>query len=201
MGDLSVLAGIIGSDGHLSKDKSTICVINKDETFLRQIVVPLLKKYTNKEGLFRFIDSGFGSKKFLLRVCSAELMRKLNKDYNIPIGAKSIDIKPPDLPREEQIDFFRGWTAGDGSVTTEKGKPKIELWSKSQDMIQYFKRVLDDHEIESRIYIERNKNEFILRVSKKEAVKKFYNLIEIPHQKKQEKFHKLCSLPSRVRTV
>ena len=201
MSDLSILAGIIGSDGHLSKDRSTICVINKDEIFLRQIVVPLLKKYANKEGSFRFIDSGFGSKKFLLRACSAELMRNLNRNYNIPIGKKSTTIKPPNLTREEGLDFFRGWVAGDGSVTTEKGKPKIELWSKSEQMINWFKQVLDEHEIESRIYIERNKNEFILRVSKKQAVKNFYSLIEIPHPKKQEKLNKLCSSSSRIRTA
>ena len=201
MSDLSVLAGIIGSDGHLSKDKSTICVINKDEIFLKQIVVPLLKKYTNKEGSFRFISSGFGSKKFLLRVCSAELVRKFNNQYNIPTGAKSIVIEPPNLPQEERLDFFRGWIAGDGSVTTEKGKPKIELWSKSEKMIKWFEEVLANNEIESRIYEERNKKEFILRVSKKEDVKKFYSLIKIPHPRKQQRLIDLCSLSSRVRTV
>ena len=127
--------------------------------------------------------------------------RNFNKNYNIPIGAKSLTIEPPELPKEERLDFFRGWTAGDGSVTTEKGKPKIELWSKSEKMINWFQQVLADYEIESRVYIERNKKEFILRVSKRDAVREFHRLIEIPHPRKQEKLIRLCSLPSRVRTV
>jgi intein-encoded DNA endonuclease-like protein len=110
-------------------------------------------------------------------------------------------IEPPNLPQEERLDFFRGWIAGDGSVTTEKGKPKIELWSKSEKMIKWFEEVLANNEIESRIYEERNKKEFILRVSKKEDVKKFYSLIKIPHPRKQQRLIDLCSLSSRVRTV
>ncbi|MBI2579422.1 MAG: LAGLIDADG family homing endonuclease [Candidatus Aenigmarchaeota archaeon] len=203
MESLSVLGGIIGSDGHLSKDNSTVCVINKDLEFIDSVVIPLIQHYVGKEPKIRFINSGFGSKKYLLRVCNSKFLRSVSQVYNIPIGRKSSSIEPPrNLTNKENIDFLRGWIAGDGSVTTEKGRPKIEIWSKSKEIIYHFEKILRTEGICPYVYFEKNKKEYILRISRKEDVIKFYKTIKIPHPKKQRTLENLTSSWfSRIRTV
>ena len=189
---LAILAGIVASDGHMAKDKSTICVINTDKEFIEDVQL-LFEAHCGKRGSCRFIDSGFGSKKYLLRVNSAELVRKFNNKYAIPIGRKSDTILPADLDQKESLNFLCGWIAGDGSVTTDRKRPKIEIWSRSRAIIEWFRCILEKEGIESRIFEERHKNEFILRIGKKESVIKFHEKAQIPHKRKQDKLSALCS--------
>jgi len=189
---LAILAGIVASDGHMAKDKSTICVINKNKEFIEDVQL-LFEAHCGKKGSHRFIDSGFGSKKYLLRVNSAKLVKEFNSKYAIPIGRKSDTIMPAILDQKESLDFLCGWIAGDGSVTTDRKRPKIEIWSKSKAIIEWFGNVLEKEGIESRIFEERRKKEFILRVGKKESVVKFYRKARIPHKRKQDRLSALCS--------
>ena len=195
MGDLALLAGIVGSDGHIAKDEPQIIITNKNLDFIERTVVPLIIKFTNKIPYIKFINSGFGTGKYFVRVWSPNLWKELQDKYNIPSGAKSKTIKPPNnLSRTDKIDFLRGWIAGDGSVTNERGRPKIEIWSKSNEMLGWFKNVLEKNGIESRLFYARKKDEYILRIGKKDSVKMFLNTISIPHPSKQEKLLTLCSL-------
>jgi len=116
MGRLDLLAGIIGSDGHLSKQQPAVYVINKDKKFLENTVKPLLEEFTNKQVKLKFRTDGFGKGNYWIQVYSPWLWKILIKKYRIPPGKKSTIVEPPHLTtNEEKIDFFRGWFAGDGS--------------------------------------------------------------------------------------
>lgn len=195
MSEIDVLAGIVGSDGHITKDLLTTFVINKDLEFMEHVVNPLLHLATGKmPNKPKFVGSGFGNGKFKTYVCSRKLCKELVAKYNIPAGAKSMSIKPPIglLPAEE-IDFLSGWIAGDGSVTKDRTRTKIEIWSKSKPMMLWFKKVLLKNGIQSRMFFEKNKEEHILRIGRKEDVFLFYKKIRIPHPEKQAKLENYCN--------
>jgi hypothetical protein len=195
MSDLALLAGIVGSDGHLAKNEPQIIITNKNLEFIEETVIPLLTKFTNKIPYKRFNKSGFGTGKYFVRVWSLDLWKKLQIEYNIPCGAKSKTIKPPiNLSEKDRIEFLRGWIAGDGSVTRDRSKPKIEIWSKSNKILTWFEEVLKDVGIESRIFFDKKKDEYILRIERRSSVKLFLEKIPIPHPSKQERLLTLCSL-------
>ena len=194
MSDLAKLAGIVGSDGHLVKDEPLILVINKDLEFLENIVLPIVTKITGKQPIPKFRSSGFGDGKYVIRFWSPDLWNRLKSEYNIPSGAKSISITPPiGLDKKDKIDFLLGWIAGDGCVTNERTRAKIEIWSRSEKMITWFQKILDDNEIETRISKERKKKEHILRIGKQNMVRDFYKKFIIPHPKKQRRLRELLS--------
>ena len=180
---LSTLAGIVGSDGHLSKKESAIIVVNKDKEFLEKEVIPLFKELTNKKIGISKSSSGYGDYKYLVRVWDKKLQTKLNKVYGIPRGKKST-IKLS-IPEKEMIDFILGWIAGDGSITVDRERPKIEIWSKDIRLIKVFRKFLSKKGIESSIFKTSN-NRFILRISKIDSVKKF-SRYRIPHPAKARK--------------
>jgi len=192
MSDLDVLAGIIASDGHISNKGYSVRVINTNTEFLKTVAIPLMKKYSGKNPSKYFISSGFGNGKFVINVSSKEFWKTFIEKYNIPAGSKSLAIQPPDLPRlENRIDYLLGWIAGDGSVTHDRMRVKIEIWSKSEPMILWFRDVLKEMGIGTTIFKEKNKNEFILRVGRKEELLKFYKEMKVPHPEKQRRFDRL----------
>ena len=192
MTDMDVLAGIIGSDGHLAKSGYSVYIINKDLEFLESIGIPLMKEHSGKQPSVSFIPSGFGTGKNIVRVASKELWKRMIEQYGIPAGAKSYTIKPPNLPSlENNKDYLRGWIAGDGSVTHDRMRVKLEIWSKSEGMMLWFKGVFKELGIETALFKEKNKNEHILRVGKKEEMLKFYKEITIPHPEKQRRLDSL----------
>jgi DNA-binding transcriptional regulator WhiA len=157
--------------------------------------MPLITKITNKTPYKRFNKSGFGTGKYFVRVWSPTIWKILQESYNIPCGKKSKIIKPPDnLSKKDKIDFLRGWIAGDGSVTNDRNKPKIEIWSKSNEILKWLSIVLSENGIESNLFYARKKKEYILRIGKQNSVKLFSEKISIPHPFKQEKLLTLCSL-------
>ncbi|MEM5790829.1 MAG: LAGLIDADG family homing endonuclease, partial [Candidatus Aenigmatarchaeota archaeon] len=160
----------MGSDGHLSKKESAIIIVNRDKEFLEKEVIPLLKELTNKKVSISKSSSGYGDYKYLVRVWDKKLQEKLNKIYGIPRGKKSrINLS---IHEREVMDFILGWIAGDGSITVDRERPKIEIWSKDIRLIKFFQKFLFKKKIESSIFKAFN-NRFILRISKIDSVKRF----------------------------
>ena len=188
---LSTLAGIVGSDGHLSKSESAVIVVNKDKEFLDKEVIPIMESLTGKKASVSRTTSGYGGKKYLVRIWDKELQSKLNRNYGIPRGKKT-SVKLPNLPSKEILDFMLGWIAGDGSVTTDRGRPKIEIWSKDAGIIRKFERFLSRKKIGSTVFKASN-DRFILRIGKFEDVRKF-SRYRIPHPAKARKLKGLLAL-------
>ncbi len=190
MTELDLLAGIVASDGHIYKNKLTFCIINKDLEFLEKIVIPSIKSVLGKCPEPKFVNSGFSDGKYKVVVSSVKLVKRFNEEFKIPAGAKSLSIKPPRLlNNKRKIEYMSGWIAGDGSVTHDRGRPKIEIWSNNLGILEWFKDILFECSIESRLFFERNKKRHILRIGKKDDVVVFYKKIKIPHPRKQEKLN------------
>ncbi len=187
MSELDLLAGIIGSDGHLDKDQPAVRIVNKNKKFLEEITKPILEKFTGKKIKITNSISGFGKKRFLIIVYDRKLWKIMNEKYGIPSGNKSTNIKlPENISQKAKMNFLLGWISGDGSVTVDRTRPKIEIWSKSKNILLQFKEILEKEIIESRIFSASNKR-FILRISKVNSVKSFYKKFQIPHPEKQRK--------------
>ena len=184
MDELSTLAGIVGSDGHLSKSENAVIIVNKDLEFINETVVPLLKKLTKNKISISKTSSGYSSYKYLVRVWDKNLQEILHKNYGIPRGKKYF-INLPSLPSDKMISFILGWIAGDGSVTVDRKRPKIEIWSKDVKLMRKFQKFLFEREIGSTIFKASN-NRWILRIGKRDDVKKFSNF-KIPHPAKDRK--------------
>lgn len=198
MSDIDVLAGIIGSDGHIYKDRYSLCVVNKNEDFIENVVIPLIHKITGKKKKSKFVPSGYGNGKFKVHVTSVNFCKELIEKFNIPAGAKSQTIKPPNLSdNKRRIDYLRGWIAGDGSVTNDRTRVKIEIWSKSFVMLEWFADVLKENGIKTKMFEEKQKKEHILRIGRKDDVLLFYKMIRIPHSEKQNKLEDLLPKTSR----
>ena len=121
-------------------------------------------------------------------------LENFDKKYRIPPGKKSTIVEPPNLAtNEEKIDFFRGWFAGDGSVTVDRKRPRLELWSKSRKLLKWFREVLEQNGIESRIFYHKRKDQYLLSIGRIGDVINFYEKIVIPHPEKQEKLKFLVS--------
>ena len=194
MSELEILAGIIGSDGHIKKNKYRLLVINKNIKFLNSVVIPLINKVTQKNPKPLFNHWGRGSGKFFVFFNSEFLWKILQDKFNIPKGKKSSKIKPPDLKTNKaKIDFLRGWFAGDGSVTTDKSRPRLEIWSNSKEIIFWIKEVLEENQIYPRIHFAKKTKQFLLDIKKRESVKTFHKIIEIPHPNKENKLNALLS--------
>jgi len=150
---LAILAGIVGSDGHLEKKQPAVRIINSDEKFIKEVVVPLVRDLILKNPTVKEEISGFGKKKMVVVFTSRELWTTFQEKFNIPVGSKSERIKPPNslLNEKEKLEFLAGWIAGDGSITNDRGRPKIEIWSKSFDILNWFGKVLIEKGISSRI--------------------------------------------------
>lgn len=106
---LSILAGIIGSDGHLDKDQPVIRIINKNKEFLEEIAKLILKKFTGKKIRLSNSISGFGKKRYLIIVYDRILWKVMNEKYGIPAGNKSTKIRlPENLSSKAQMNFLLG---------------------------------------------------------------------------------------------
>ncbi len=109
MSELDILAGIIGSDGHLDKKQPVIRIINKNKIFLENVIRPLIEKFTGKKVKISNSISGFGKKRYLIIVYDKKFWKIINEKYKIPAGNKSTKIRlPENLSRKAQINFLLG---------------------------------------------------------------------------------------------
>jgi len=186
----STLAGIVGSDGHLSKNESAVVVVNKDMEFLKKEVIPLMKSFTKNRITISKCSSGYGDYKYLLRVWDKNLQKKISEGYGIPRG-KKLGANVPKLSKNKMLGFLLGWIAGDGSITVDRERPKIEIWSKDEKLLKKFRKFLAEINIGSSIFSASNKR-FILRIGKIDDVLKFSRFY-LPHPAKRRKLKSLLA--------
>ncbi len=152
--------------------------------------MPLLKTLTKKRITIYRTSSGYGDGKYIVRVWDKQLQNTLSSKYGIPRG-KKVSINLPVLPPKEMIDFILGWIAGDGSITSDRGRPKIEIWSKDSNLLKIFNKFLLSREIDSNIFKASN-GRSILRIGKLESIIKF-SKYRIPHPAKCRKLKRLLA--------
>lgn len=137
-------------------------------------------KYRNKDGI-----------EFLMRNCLKE--------------RKSLDMLFPNIPDEYLPYFIRGYFEGDGSIIIHKTKygsyGQVSFTCGSVHFIDVLQWKLGELGIVSHLYKDSRSNNrsMYLRITSREMVERFYNLIysdisSVPFlRRKQEKFVKLLS--------
>jgi len=190
---LDVLAGIVGSDGSIDRNQPIVKIINKNREFINSTIIPLIRKTTGINVKTTPKTSGFvKDNNFVINIYCKWLWKILQEKYDIPAGKKSEKgIFPKILKKEDKLDFLRGWFAGDGSVTRDRKRPRLIIWSKNRTILEWIKQTLAENQIESRIWFSKKKNQFLLTVGKKKSVELFFKTIEIPHPEKERKLKSL----------
>lgn len=199
---LAYIAGIIASDGHISKNTFKVSIITSNIEFahtLRQI----LKDLGIKSGLYR------GKTGYEIFVYNKNFWNILTSKYKVPPGKKSHNLQTPDnLSKEEQIDYLRGLLDGDSSIfeTTAKLKrkqkiyiyyiPRIEYKSKTKLIIDWSLKFLS--EIGIKPYIQKDPNFHRWFLDGAENIRKF-SKIGFLHPEKQERLRTILKTYSDKR--
>jgi len=201
---IDFIAGIVASDGHLDKDSKRIRIISKNKIFLEEIISPILKEITHKNVKIYSDISGFGKVRYVLSINEKNLWNILVEKYNIPPGKKADRIKPPHhLSFEEQIEYVKGWFAGEGSpsrdVHKKHGKvytfPQVEIWIKNESMIFWIHDILRQIGIFSTVFYSKKKKQWLLLIRRKESLNIFKEKIDFLHPIKAKKFENLLRYP------
>ncbi len=194
---ISLVAGIVASDGHLERDGCGIKVINSSKRFVDEIVIPLLEQVTSKKPSVYLSKTGFSNKtKYVVYVYDKAISQKLTKEYAIPVGKKAETIIPPsNLDEADQIDYIRGWFAGEGSVSRdvhiENGKayftPEIMLWVKNKSISEWIYNFLNAMEIKAKFFYSAKKQQFLVIIRERKSVILFMEKIGFAHPEKAQK--------------
>lgn len=201
MSKLALFAGIVSSDGHLDKDFHAIRIITTSNSFLT-FLKNLTKEVTSQNFKVQKSKSGFGRDRHVIYINNKNLYELLQTKFNIPTGKKSSIIKPAEnlhLQEDEKISYIKGLFAGDGSVSHDQNL-QIELWSKSKHLVTWLKRELQNFGVNSSVYFDNKKKQFLLMIRQKESVKSFIENFSFVHPEKQEKLISLLGHP-RFRTL
>lgn len=187
MDNLSSLAGLIASDGHLDKSYHGIRFITADQGMLKQFL-QLTSNYKKKIWKSR---SGFGSKRYLVYIYDKNLKAILNKRYKIPLGKKSSKlIIPKNLPLKEKFNFLKGLFSGDGSISfdNKKGKRYMQIifWTKSKKLANQINTIFKKTGIISGLNYSKLKDQCRLTIRNHDSLIKFKNLIGFIHPRKQK---------------
>jgi hypothetical protein len=119
--DSSYWAGWIASDGHLRKSNGTdICTITLQR--LDKEVLEHLKLWLQFTGPISDIECFLKRTQKIypqnkLCVCGAsDIVQSLVKNFNIPIGYKSLILEPPNIIQHNALSYIKGYIEGDGSL-------------------------------------------------------------------------------------
>ena len=172
---LSYIIGFIQGDGTLDRKRISIELKSSDEEILHKIGKELSLNYTI---LYRDRITNFGpNSSCTLRICSTSLVKKLN-NIGIPLGKKSLTIKPPNI-EYFNTDYLRGLIDADGSVgMTAQNLPYISLTTASESIKDFVLQFLKDN-LQIVKVINRNKrdgvyNITLLRENAQELIKLLY---------------------------
>lgn len=145
-------AGFIAADGYITKSGRAVNfgVHPKDTVILEN-----LRSAGKLDQPIIVRPNNFGKLYSWLSICRVDWVRDLEKNYNI-VNAKSLILKPPDIPEEVRWHFIRGYFDGDGHaglggvVNFVCGSPEFIEWLIHYCGIpgytQIFKRTAQDKE-------------------------------------------------------
>ncbi len=141
--EMAYLFGFLQADGHLGKLKGnkgrlSISLSIRDKEILDKIknIIPV-----NSSVIRRTYDTNFKENyKLAVWTCCDQATRTVLNEFGLPYGKKSEIVKLPNVPFSE-IDYFRGFFDGDGSLGfTNKGRPFISLVTSSTKMAVAFEK-------------------------------------------------------------
>ena len=185
--DTSYLIGLFQTDGTLSettrnRGRASLDISIKDEDIIQKIkeLIPYNytigekvrnKKIVNKKGkIYDYPDW----KGIFIKIYGLSF-RNFLKESGIPVGKKSLIVKPPLHLKNLSIkDYIRGLYDGDGSIgMTEKNIPFVSLTTASSDIANFILDYISD--LTKKPRKENNPNErdnvYNIMITKEDAIK------------------------------
>jgi len=131
--DSAYILGFIYADGNIYDTLTTIAVQKEDEDILTNIKEKL--KYTGKINKRIVKLKGKEYESSILAIRNKDIVTDLKK-----LGVtekKSLNIDFPNIPKEYEIDFIRGYFDGDGSIGIQYPKSKARITKTCQIRVRF----------------------------------------------------------------
>ena len=139
--ELAYVAGLVASDGHLTKSGYGVDIATSDEKFARKIhdILSIVSFKVPKISKKRTV--------YVVTVYDRELFKLLTEKFRIPRGKKSDILEPPTISEEKEIvGYIRGFFDGDSSVHRRRMRtkyvPRIRAMSQSKKILEWIKECL-----------------------------------------------------------
>lgn len=186
--------GLMMSDGYISTGNRIGLKLKKEDD---NLVKEIFSKFSNNYGV--------NSRGII--ITSRILYSKL-KEYGIIENKTKFDLKIPDIGVDLLRHFVRGYFDGDGSISMVKSKKYCQVYicSVSKNILEEFKKLLNENKIQAKIYVENRKGKpykiinkvfnnckdmYTLRVEKHENLLKFYEFLYTDSNIKLERKYKI----------
>ncbi len=176
--------GLVITDGHIVSDdnsKKYQVAIYTSYPEEKEMLLKLIKKLFNYRAGVSSRMYGFNKRpNFEVRISSKRLAQILINEFNIPAGAKSLNVSIPEKIKNANIKiksaFLRGTIDGDGSVSIKS----VKIASGSVKFLGDTKELLEQMNIPPGNIIRDNKttNTFSIRINKYQdliKIKEIYN--------------------------
>lgn len=134
-----------------------------------------------------------------LKVNSTKLCHDLMNHGVVP--RKSLVCRMPDINKEFQSHFFRGYFDGDGCITGRERRWKACIASGSIEMLEDLQKILEENNIDFAIYEgDVNSNRYSLETTKHQTLQQFKDFLYIDAKfymlRKKEKYDECISFIS-----
>lgn len=204
--DIAYLIGFFQGDGHLKKENKktfqeySIYFYEKNKKVLNQINEILYKNFRSKGRIY------FQTRKnghwFTLRISSKPLYIFFKNILNLKVGKKVRNIETPEIIKisnnSMQLSFIKGFFDAEGGIGETKKNPWLDIGQASNEkpceILSWIRDKLKNKEI---ILSEpkRTKNQefFRIRTSKRETIKKFFDIISSNHPEKITRFNTMIN--------
>ena len=194
--DFPYLLGLLVTDGHIyyKPHKFVKVAFYTSYPEERDFIIDLIKKMFNYNASFSSKMASFNKKpNYEIRICSKKLADILNKEWDVPLGAKSSIVRVSQKimhgSNYSKELFLKGVIDCDGSIT----KWGIKITSGSTLFLEDLKQLLEDLEIHSGSIIVERPTTFSIRINKKKDLLRFKDIYSkgLSYPRKKESFNKI----------
>jgi len=200
---LAYIAGLVASDGSLSRKDYRVKIVTSNKQFAGKI-----KRFIEKLGFNSSIYaySKGGRRKYEVYTYSKKLWMTLVREFGINPGkkAKSITI-PNGLTMEEKKQYIRGLFDGDSTIYVTKVRlkrkdtvyiyylPRIVYKTQSRMLCRKLREALKELNISTYTYHDLSSNTCAVVIDGFEKIRRFAELIGYAHPCKKRRLEKILS--------
>jgi len=203
--DLAYIIGFFQGDGHLKKEnvgdfqEHSIYFYEGNKEFLEKINEILYKQFNIKGNIY--FQTKESKKWYTLRICSKPVYLFFKNVLNLKSGKKVRDIEVPRIIKSSelplQFSFIRGFFDAEGGVGETKKNPWLDIGQASSDLpceiLIWVRDKLNENGINlSEPKRTQNQEFFRIRTSKRETIRRFFNVISSNHPEKINKLNQIA---------
>ena len=196
--------GFFQGDGHLAKEQTeryqeySLHFFEEHKEFLLYLNELINTEFAIKGNIYEEHDA-YG-RWFRLRLCSKPIYLFFKEVLGLTSGKKVRNVKVPNLIRNSdrkfQLAFIKGFFDAEGGIGETTKNPWLEIGQASEnkpsEILVWIKEILDNEGvILSNPQKNSGKDFFRLRTSKRETIKRFYDVVSSEHQNKINRFENI----------